>query len=118
MSRPIKPRRVCSLPQIDKYGPVNFINDNIQIVIMSVEEIEVIRLMDLVKLDQEKCAEVMGVARSTVQRIYNDARSKIADSIVNGKILKIQGGNYKVCDGFSDIKCRRCYMGHHRQGRF
>ena len=64
---------------------------------MTVEEYEVIRLIDMEGLMQEECAKRMNVARTTVQRIYAEAR-KIAESLVLGKILKIEGGNYELCE--------------------
>ncbi len=94
MARPRKWRRVCTLPRVSTFGPVDLSLGVNEIIIMTVEEYESIRLMDLEGLNQEKCAEVMGIARSTIQRIYDDARKKLADSVVNGKILKIEGGDY------------------------
>ncbi|OFH98000.1 hypothetical protein CLOACE_22850 [Clostridium acetireducens DSM 10703] len=117
MARPRKWRRVCTLPQINKFGPVDK-SDIVDELIMTVDEYETIRLMDLVGLNQEECANTMGVARSTVQRIYNDARKKLADSLVNGKILKIEGGDYKICGDFENKKnCQGCIGGRHRHGR-
>ena len=49
-------------------------------------------------LEQEECAERMDVARSTVQRMYSEAKRKVADSIVNGKVLRIEGGDYILCE--------------------
>ncbi|WP_102400397.1 DUF134 domain-containing protein [Haloimpatiens massiliensis] len=118
MVRPRKWRRVCNLPQVDKFGPVDKLQDVSELIIMTVEEYETIRLMDLVGLNQEQCAGTMGVARSTVQRIYDDARKKIADSLVNGKMLKIEGGDYKLCSDFGDKEnCDVCICGRHRHGR-
>lgn len=115
MPRPRKRRRVCGLPDFKEYGPIDF-KDNEGIVTMTVEEYEAIRLIDLEEMDQEHCAEKMNVARSTVQRIYNDARKKVADSIVNGKFLKIEGGDYKVCeDDLTRTGCGICHR--HRRGR-
>lgn len=98
MSRPRKWRRVCCLPESNLFGPLNPETEDHETVTMTVEEYETIRLIDLEGLMQEACAERMDVARTTVQRIYNDARKKIAESLVNGKILKIEGGDYKLCD--------------------
>jgi len=118
MARPRKWRRVCALPEVDEFGPINVAKSASELMIMTVEEYETIRLMDLEGLNQEQCAEIMGVARSTVQRIYDDARRKIADSLVNGKILKIEGGDYKLCSEFGDREsCERCICGRHRHGR-
>jgi len=66
-----------------------------------VDEYETLRLIDLEGLKQEECALRMNIARTTVQGIYNTARKKIAESLVNGKVLRIEGGNYEICDGRS-----------------
>lgn len=118
MARPRKRRRVCGLPQVNKFGPINKLNFEDESIIMTVEEYETIRLVDLEGLNQEQCANTMGVARSTVQRIYNNARRKLADSLVNGKILKIEGGDYKLCRDFKDKKdCDECICNRYRHGR-
>lgn len=117
MVRPRKWRRVCTMPEFNIFGPANT-SDVRETVVMTVEEYETIRLMDLEGLSQEECANVMEVARSTVQRIYEDARKKLADSIVNGKTLKIEGGDYKLCSDFEDNKnCQGCFCKRHRYGR-
>jgi len=117
MPRPIKRRMVCSLPEFDLYAPVKQKNHN-RFVSMSIEEFETIRLIDYEGLDQEACAERMEVARSTIQRIYNDARKKIAESLVNGRTLKIEGGNYSVCPGENEDQGNRCgNCRRHQHGR-
>jgi Predicted DNA-binding proteins len=109
MPRPRKWKKVCCLPENNLYGPLNGPAINSQIIIMTVEEYETIRLIDLEGLTQEECAERMQVARATVQKIYNDARNKLAESLVNGNILKIEGGDYKLYDESEQIYgCRRC----------
>lgn len=109
MPRPRKWKRVCCLPESNLYGPLNGPSIDSQIIIMTVEEYETIRLIDLEGLTQEECAERMQVARATVQKIYNDARNKLAESLVNGNILKIEGGDYKLYDQSEQISgCGRC----------
>ena len=54
--------------------------------------------MDYIKLTQEQCAEKMNISRPTVTRIYNEARQKIADVLVNGQRLTISGGDVIVCE--------------------
>lgn len=97
LPRPVKKRRVCSMPNVNRYGPVDKkANGEIE---LTVEEYESLRLMDIEELDQNGCAEFMGVARSTFQRIYSEARKKVAQSIINGKTLFIHGGKYNLCSG-------------------
>ena len=93
MPRPKKWRRVCSLPDVNRFGPLGFPVEKEDLVIMSVDEYETIRLIDLEGLSQEECANIMHVARTTVQGIYQEARKKIAESLVEGKVLLIEGGN-------------------------
>ena len=111
MPRPRKWRKVCCLPETDRFGPLNAANNQKQFVIMTVEEYETIRLIDMEGFTQEECAQQMNIARTTVQGIYTDARKKLAESLVNGKVLRIQGGDYKLCEGrlksCRGIGCRR-----------
>jgi predicted DNA-binding protein (UPF0251 family) len=108
MPRPRKWRRVCSLPDVNRFGPLDFAVEKEHVVIMSVDEYETIRLIDLEGLSQEECASLMHVARTTVQGIYQESRKKIAESLVNGKVLRIEGGDYKLCDGEGDFHSTRC----------
>jgi len=111
MPRPRKWRNVCCLPDSNRFGPLNSPNQEIMFVNMTVDEYETIRLIDLEGLSQEECAIQMNVARTTVQGIYSEARKKIAESLVNGKVLRIEGGDYKLCDGEGEFcsrgRCRR-----------
>ena len=66
---------------------------------MSVDEFEAIRLIDHMDLTQEECAEQMGVARTTVQAIYNQARKKVARVLVDSIPLTISGGTYQLYGG-------------------
>lgn len=65
---------------------------------MTLDEYEVIRLIDLEGLTQEQCAEQMEVARTTVQAIYAGARKVLAQCIVQGHPLQIEGGNVRICE--------------------
>lgn len=116
MPRPIKWRKVCCLPESNRFGPLDSPLNVENIVVMTVDEYETIRLIDLEGYTQEECAGQMNVARTTVQGIYNDARKKVAESLVNGKMLLIEGGEYRLCDGKEELcgcgGCRR-----HRCGR-
>lgn len=97
MARPKKWRKVCCLPESNRFGPLDIENDEERFITMPIDQYETIRLIDLEGMTQEECANHMHIARTTVQRIYSDARKKIARSLVNGKVLKIEGGEYKLC---------------------
>jgi len=110
MARPRKWRKVCSLPDSKRFGPLDSSADKDIFVRMTVDEYETIRLIDLEGLTQEECAKQMNVARTTVQGIYIEARKKLAESLVNGKVLLIEGGEYRLCDEFEHgcgVGCRR-----------
>ena len=108
MSRPMKERKVCCLPRARSFGPLGDgeedASDDGKTVCLQVDEYETVRLIDLNGCTQEECAVQMNIARSTVQMIYNEARRKMADALVNVKILIIEGGSYRLCDG---TDCRK-----------
>ncbi len=104
MARPRKWRKVCCLPESNRFGPLNSRINHDNFINMTVDEYETIRLIDLEGFTQEECSVQMNIARTTVQGIYNDARKKLADSLVNGKVLRIEGGDYKLCEG-NDFSC-------------
>ncbi len=107
MSRPKKWRNVCRLPGNRHYGPLEDAPETPEVIIMTVEEYETIRLIDHMDMIQEECAERMEVARTTVQSIYSKARKKIAKSLVTGLPLVIEGGRYKVCEHSEDCHRRK-----------
>ena len=99
MPRPRKCRRVCGMPVSRDFGPLDTCANERRTIVMTVDEFEAIRLIDLEGLSQEECAKLMAVARTTAQAIYNSARVKLAECIVNGNRLTISGGDYTLCDG-------------------
>ena len=84
------------MPVSDRFGPLDIPGNKLEPVSMSVDEYETIRLIDLEDKTQEECAVQMNVARTAVQRVYNDARRKLAEALVEGKMLKIDGGDYEL----------------------
>lgn len=104
MSRPQKNRRVCGEPFVNTFFPENKHSEEVNTI--TVDEYETIRLIDYEGCSQEECAKHMDVARTTVQSIYEIARKKVADCLINGKTLVIEGGNYYICDGSAG--CNLC----------
>lgn len=97
MARPKKSRKVCKLPNSNSFSPLG--NEDLDdCVIMTVDEYETIRLIDYIEYNQEECAKQMEIARTTVQLIYNEARKKVADALVNGRVLVIEGGEIALCE--------------------
>ncbi|MBE7722571.1 DUF134 domain-containing protein [Lacrimispora indolis] len=114
MPRPHKCRRVCCMPQSKVFGPLDTPELSEQAISMAIDEFEAIRLIDLEGLTQEECAGRMGVARTTAQAIYNSARVKLAECLVTGKKLYLEGGNYVLCnDRTSHCGCRHCHREQH-----
>ncbi|NLJ90663.1 MAG: DUF134 domain-containing protein [Clostridiales bacterium] len=109
MARPTKRRKVCCIPDNNSFGPIAMRLGEDNKIIMTIDEYETIRLIDLEDLTQEECAEKMHIARTTVQGIYKQARQKLADSLVNGKMLTIEGGKYRLCDESIDDCGPTCY---------
>lgn len=95
MPRPKRCRRICSEPLNSVFYPS--VDNGLEDISLTLDEYEVIRLVDLEGYDHLKCAKQMDISRSTVQEIYESARGKIASFIVYGRKLYIRGGNYQVC---------------------
>ena len=91
MPRPFRCRRIEQLPVYRSFSPDDITaTESIQ---MTVDEFEALRLLDDEGLTQEACASRMNIARTTVTAIYDSARKKVADALVNGKRLLITGGH-------------------------
>lgn len=73
---------------------------------LSVDELEALRLKDLEGLEQEEAAQEMGISRQTFQRVLEEAHRKVAEALVQGKALRIEGGDYELAP--MRFHCRRC----------
>ncbi len=103
MAREPKCRRVESVPKVTVFKPSGIPRSTLEEVIVKIEELEAIRLKDLLGLEQEECAKHMGISRPTFQRILLEVREKIASALIEGKAIRFGGGNY--CLG--QEHCRR-----------
>jgi predicted DNA-binding protein (UPF0251 family)/DNA-directed RNA polymerase subunit RPC12/RpoP len=106
LARPTKWRKVEFIPRTQYFVPSDVDTEAVEENVLRIEELEAIRLKDLEGMEQADCAEKMEVSRQTFQRILNIARQKIADSLINGKGIRIEGGNYtrNICP----VKCLDC----------
>lgn len=107
MGRRQRCRRVNFLPQVTYFKPAGVPLTHLQEVRLSIEEAEAIRLKDVEGLEQDDCAQKMSVSRSTFARILLSARQKMADALLGGKAIRIEGGNYELTK-----RSFRCGNGH------
>lgn len=103
MPRPRKCRMVGFVPNNPSFHPQVHSKDE---VVLSIEEVEALRLSDYLEMEQDSAAESMNVSRGTFQRIINIARKKTSDALIHGKIIRIGGGNYEV-SSVDNSCCRR-----------
>lgn len=100
-------KNICKFPTFFNFKPSGRIGKH-HIEYLTLDEFESIRLVDYEGVSREKCAIKMNVSRTTAQEIYNSARAKIASCLINGYDLRIEGGDYKVCDGSRN--CPNCCL--------
>jgi predicted DNA-binding protein (UPF0251 family) len=96
MSRPPKWRCVSFMPKIKYFKPAGVPISSLKVVCLSVDEVEAIRLKDLERLEQEECARRMRISRSTFHRVLGSARKKVAESLIDGKAIRIDGGKFEI----------------------
>ena len=107
MARPCRCRRIKKFPDHWSFSCED--GEREDGIAMSLDEYETIRLIDREGFSQEACGEYMRIARTTVQQVYTTARKKLADALVEGAAIRIEGGHYELCDGKeSDCGCGGC----------
>ena len=95
MVRPRLCRKVGFNPHVTYFKPRGIPLRELEESILAVEEFESVRLKDLLGLDQKECAKKMNISQPTFHRLVLSARKKIADAIINGKAIKIEGGKFR-----------------------
>jgi uncharacterized protein len=106
MPRPVKCRRVAFLPDVLYFKPAGIPARDLDEVELTIDELESIRLADLEGLYQEDAAGHMCVSRQTFANILVSARSKIAECLIQGKALRIEGGKIEAQE--RDFICKDC----------
>jgi len=104
MARPRNCRQVGFMPESSYFKPRGIPISMLEEVILNVDEFEAIRLADLENLYQEQAAEKMKVSRPTFGRIIGSAHKKVAEALVTGKALKIEGGEFEMA-AMRKFKC-------------
>jgi uncharacterized protein len=98
MSRPQKRRQIGRDPGVCYFKPRGVPLRGLKEVALTVDEYESIRLADLHGLAHEQAGNRMGVSRATFGRILQNARQTIANALVNGMAIRIEGGNYQTTE--------------------
>lgn len=108
MVRPLKDRLVAFNPDVSYFKPRGIPLMELEEVVMKVDECEAIRLADLMNLSHEEAGQQMGVSRATFGRIVQRARKSVADAVINGKAIKIEGGQYRLVSDIRKFLCHGC----------
>lgn len=109
MPRPFCPRRIAGRPGATVFKPAGIPSRELEEVVMTLDEFEALRLADLEGLYQEQAAQQMNVSRPTFSRVVDAAHRKLADALVHGKALRIEGGPV-------ELGRRRCCRLHDDEG--
>ena len=119
MPRPFCKRYVGWQPHVDLFRPAGIPAEKLETAVLSLEEIEALRLADLNGQYQEAAAEHMKISRATFARIVESARRKVADALVHGKALRIQTepGDQPPPAAPGPESCQRRGCGCHGTGR-
>jgi uncharacterized protein len=94
--RPRCPRRIECEPEVTYFKPRGVPLHELEVVVLTVEELEVIRLLDLEGMDQEHAAQRMGISRRAFWEDLQSGRRKVADALIRGKAIEIKGGSHST----------------------
>lgn len=108
MARPKKNRIVADDPQVSYFKPRGIPLRQLEEVQLSVDEMEALRLADLENMSQEDAGQQMGVSRATFGRIVQRARHLVAEALVAGKAIRVEGGNYQLQCAPRFFVCQQC----------
>jgi len=106
MTRPLCCRKISCTPDVNYFKPQGASASD-EDIILSLDEFEAIKLADYEGQYQESAALHMNISRQTFGRIIDSAHKKIADVLINGKALKIEGGSV-VIDPLKTVTCKKC----------
>jgi len=107
MARPIFCRHIAGIPDKNYFKPKGIPSSLLEEMILTLDEFEAVRLADFEGLYQDQAAVKMGISRQTFGRIIKSAHKKIADVLINGKALKIEGGEISIKET-KQLKCQQC----------
>jgi len=117
MGRPHKKRYVAFNPGVCYFKPRGIPMLELEEIRLTIDEREALRLADLESLSHEEAGQMMGVSRATFGRIIEQARRIVADALINGKAINVEGGNYEISSMERLFACEKCnYEWHEEPG--
>jgi len=108
MVRPKKNRIVAFNPDISYFKPRGIPLMELEEVLLTIDERESVRLADLLGMPYEEAGQKMGVSRATFGRIIQHARKVVADALINGKSINVEGGHYTISEDARIFTCNKC----------
>jgi len=108
MTRPKTPRFIDKIPEVRWFKPAGVPLRYLEETVLTLDEVEALRLADLEGQYQKLVAEKMNISRQTVGRILANARRKIADALVKGKAIRQEGGDFECKGEPHIILCKEC----------
>ena len=117
MPRPVQPRTIEFVPRVTFFKPAGIPRIELEEIALTLDELEAVRLADLNGLYQEQAAPKMDISRSAFARILESARRKVADALVHGKCLRLEGGAVRPGPGRTGICPRDCPCRRHQGSR-
>ncbi|MBW6442368.1 DUF134 domain-containing protein [Patescibacteria group bacterium] len=96
MVRPRLKRRIFFKPEITYFKPRGVPLSDLKEIKINFEELEAIRLIDVESINQIECGKKMNISQSTLSRLLKEGRKKIAEAIIRGNALKIEGGTFDM----------------------
>jgi len=87
--RPRINRKVQFFPNVTYFKPAGIPLRDLEEVEISADELEALRLQNLLNLDQKQVAKKMNISQPTIHRTLIQTKKKITDALINGKAIKI-----------------------------
>ena len=118
MVRPKRVRKIFFQPNVTYFKPAGIPMANLKETVLSFDELEAIRLIDSKKMEQHNAGKKMNISQSTLSRLLRTGRKKLADALIKGQAIKIQGGNFKISQPRSEHFKTSVSGGRGRMGGF
>ncbi len=108
MPRRKRHRLVTREPHVSVYKPAGIPTRELEEILITIAEFEALRLADFEGLSQRDASTAMEISQPTFNRVLSSARHKVAGGLVQGYVLRIEGGQYRLADGTGILECLDC----------